>query len=170
MVDGVRGGRSTHGICYGALAWLVEDGRIGDVDVSGLATALIVRYDDDEPGSPWTIVLHVDDFANFGPRVGIAWNPDGKGRTAVRAGYGIFVESPGVGFVENNVFANPPFVGTTTINGGPFDSLVGMIQEPPNAKGRVRVLVNLLNQQTRVEIPTRFIDAGWVTSPPVLAN
>ena len=60
MVDGVRGGRSTHGICYGALAWLVEDGRIGDVDVSGLATALIVRYDDDEPGSPWTIVLHVD--------------------------------------------------------------------------------------------------------------
>ena len=34
--------------------------RIGDVDVSGLATALIVRYDDDEPGSPWTIVLHVD--------------------------------------------------------------------------------------------------------------
>jgi hypothetical protein len=60
MVDGVRGGRSTHGICYGALAWLVEEGRIGDVDVSGLATALIVRYDDDEPGSPWTIVLHVD--------------------------------------------------------------------------------------------------------------
>jgi len=60
MVDGVRGGRSTHGICYGALAWLVEAGRIGDVDVSGLATALIVRYDDDEPGSPWTIVLHVD--------------------------------------------------------------------------------------------------------------
>jgi hypothetical protein len=60
MVDGVRGGRSTHGICYGALAWLVEDGRIGDIDVSGLATALIVRYDDDEPGSPWTIVLHVD--------------------------------------------------------------------------------------------------------------
>jgi hypothetical protein len=60
MVDGIQGGRSTHGICFGALAWLVEDGRVGDVDVSGLAVALVVRYDDDEPGSPWTIVLHVD--------------------------------------------------------------------------------------------------------------
>jgi hypothetical protein len=29
--------------------------------VSGLATALVIRYDDDEPGSPWTIVLHVDE-------------------------------------------------------------------------------------------------------------
>jgi uncharacterized protein DUF1326 len=54
MVDGVRGGRSTHGICFGALAWLVEDGHVGEVDVSGLAAVLVVRYDDDEPGSPWT--------------------------------------------------------------------------------------------------------------------
>jgi hypothetical protein len=60
MVDGVPGGRSTHGICFGTLAWLVEDGRVGDVDVDGLGVALVVRYDDDEPGSPWTIVLHVD--------------------------------------------------------------------------------------------------------------
>jgi hypothetical protein len=60
MVDGIRGGRSTHGICYGVLAWLIEDGNVGGVDVTGLASALAVRYDDDEPGSPWTIVLHVD--------------------------------------------------------------------------------------------------------------
>lgn len=50
------------------------------------------------------------------------------------------------------------------INGGPFDSLLGMIQAPPNAKGRVRVLINILNQQTRVEIPTRYIDAAWIAS------
>ena len=60
MSDGLPGGRSTHGICYGALAWLVEDGQVGGVDVSGLKIALVVRYDDDELGSPWTIVLHVD--------------------------------------------------------------------------------------------------------------
>jgi hypothetical protein len=60
MVDGVKGGRSTHGICMGALAWLVE-GRVGDLDVSGLAAVLVVRYDDDEDGSPWTIVLHMHD-------------------------------------------------------------------------------------------------------------
>lgn len=60
MVDGVPGGRSTHGVCVGTLAWLVENGRVGDVDVTGLAVVLVIRYDDDEPGSPWTIVLHVD--------------------------------------------------------------------------------------------------------------
>jgi hypothetical protein len=60
MSDGIPGGRSTHGICFGALAWLVEDGHVGDLDVSGLKAVLTVRYDDDELGSPWTIVLYVD--------------------------------------------------------------------------------------------------------------
>ena len=63
MVGGVKGGRSTFGICFGVLSWAIEEGRVGDVDVSGLATALVVRYDDDEPGSPWSIVLHDEPFA-----------------------------------------------------------------------------------------------------------
>ncbi len=61
MVGGVMGGRSTYGICYGALSWRIEEGAVGEVDVAGLCVALVVRYDDDEPGSPWSIVLHVDD-------------------------------------------------------------------------------------------------------------
>jgi Protein of unknown function (DUF1326) len=60
MVDGVPGGRSTYGICYGALSWKIEAGRAGDVDLSGLCAALVCRYDDDEPGSPWSVRLHVD--------------------------------------------------------------------------------------------------------------
>jgi uncharacterized protein DUF1326 len=60
MVGGVPGGRSTYGICFGLLTWRIDDGHIGDVDVSGLAVALVCRYDDDEPGSPWTVTLHVD--------------------------------------------------------------------------------------------------------------
>ena len=60
MIGGVPGGRSTYGICYGVLSWLIRDGSGGEVDVSGLAAVLVSRYDDDEPGSPWTIVLHVD--------------------------------------------------------------------------------------------------------------
>ena len=67
-----QGGRSTHGICFGALAWLVEEGRVGDIDVSGLAVVLVVRYDDDEPGSPWTIVLHVDAAGDDGQRAALA--------------------------------------------------------------------------------------------------
>jgi hypothetical protein len=60
MIGGVPGGRSTYGICYGVLSWRIDEGVVGDIDVSGLAAALIVSYDDDEEGSPWTILLHVD--------------------------------------------------------------------------------------------------------------
>jgi hypothetical protein len=72
MVDGAPGGRSTHGVCFGTLAWRVEDGRVGDVDVTGLGAVLVVRYDDDEPGSPWTIVLHVDASGDEGQRSALA--------------------------------------------------------------------------------------------------
>jgi hypothetical protein len=72
MSDGIPGGRSTHGICEGALAWLVEDGHVGDVDVSGLKAVLVVRYDDDEQGSPWSIVLHVDADGNEEQREALA--------------------------------------------------------------------------------------------------
>jgi hypothetical protein len=61
MVSGVKGGRSTFGICFGVLSWLVEDGHAGDIDLSGLAAAFVIRYDDDEPGSPWSFVVHVDE-------------------------------------------------------------------------------------------------------------
>jgi transcriptional antiterminator RfaH len=49
-----------------------------------------------------------------------------------------------------------------SIDGGPFDGLVGIIQEPPNAKGRVKVLLQLLNRPTKVEIPVQCIKASWV--------
>lgn len=61
MVGGIKGGRSTYGVCFGVLSWLVEEGHAGEVDLSGLAAAFIVRYDDDEPGSPWSFVVHVDE-------------------------------------------------------------------------------------------------------------
>ena len=51
---------------------------------------------------------------------------------------------------------------TVSIAGGPFDGLVGIIQEPPNAKGRLKVLLQLLNRQTNVDIPVQSIKAGWV--------
>jgi hypothetical protein len=63
-IAGVPGGRSTHGICLGVLSWFVEVGHADDVDLSETAVAIVCRYDDDEPGSPWTISLHLDDRAS----------------------------------------------------------------------------------------------------------
>jgi hypothetical protein len=59
-IDGVAGGRSTHGVCVGVLSWLIENGAADGVDLSGLPVAIASRYSDDEPGSPWTWILYLD--------------------------------------------------------------------------------------------------------------
>ena len=59
-VDGVPGGRSTHGVCMGVLTWLIETGEAEGTDLAGLPVALACRYDDDEPGSPWTWLLYLE--------------------------------------------------------------------------------------------------------------
>jgi hypothetical protein len=60
-INGVFGGRSTHGICLGALSWQILDGQADGTNLSGLGVALATRYSDDEEGSPWTWILYVDD-------------------------------------------------------------------------------------------------------------
>ena len=60
-IDGRAGGRSTYGLCLGALSWLIEEGRSGDIDLAGLKVAIASRYSDDEAGSPWSIVLYLDE-------------------------------------------------------------------------------------------------------------
>jgi hypothetical protein len=62
-IDGVPGGRSTYGECLGVLSWVIEDGRADGVSLDGLNVALATRYHDDEPGSPWTFVMYVDERA-----------------------------------------------------------------------------------------------------------
>jgi hypothetical protein len=57
------GGRSTYGICDFALSWRVVDGSAGATDLSGLEVVLVGSYSDDEPDSPWRVVLYVDERA-----------------------------------------------------------------------------------------------------------
>src|SRR4051812_6057400 len=61
MSGGLPGGRSTYGECFGLLSWRIADGSFERIDLSGLNMALACRYHDDEPGSPWTLVLYVDE-------------------------------------------------------------------------------------------------------------
>jgi transcriptional antiterminator RfaH len=49
------------------------------------------------------------------------------------------------------------------ITHGPFDGLIGIIQRPPNAKGRVKVLMQLLNRPPmKVDVPVQFVRTAWV--------
>lgn len=59
-IDGVGGGRSTHGVCMGVLSWLIEEGAVDEIDLSGMPVVLASCYSDDEPGSPWTWILYLD--------------------------------------------------------------------------------------------------------------
>jgi hypothetical protein len=61
MIGGVPGGRSTYGECFGLLSWHIDQGAAGTLDLAGLNVALACRYHDDEPGSPWSLFLYVDE-------------------------------------------------------------------------------------------------------------
>ena len=71
-IDGVAGGRSTHGVCLGVLSWLIEQGDADGVDLGGLAVAIASRYSDDEPGSPWTWILYLDGRADEAQQAALA--------------------------------------------------------------------------------------------------
>ena len=59
-IDGIAGGRSTHGVCFGALSWRIDEGTVDVLDLGGTGAVMTYTYEDDEPGSPWKLVLHVD--------------------------------------------------------------------------------------------------------------
>jgi len=82
--------------------------------------AIIVGGQTGAHGSPYGTAIAPQFHSGYQPRLGFSFDPWNNGKTALRGGYGIFVESPGVGFLENNEFINPPFVGNTTISGAPF--------------------------------------------------
>jgi len=53
--------------------------------------------------------IYNPDHNNFAPRVGLAWDLHGNGRTVLRAGYGLFYETI-IGNIPGNVMLNPPFL------------------------------------------------------------
>jgi hypothetical protein len=60
-IGGRAGGRSTHGICMGALSWNISSGHADGIELADLGVVLASRYSDDEPGSPWSYLLYVDE-------------------------------------------------------------------------------------------------------------
>lgn len=58
----------------------------------------------------------------FAPRLGIAWDPTGSGKWAIRAGTGLFYGRSDVAAISN-ISGNPPFSAVVTFwDGRPFDT------------------------------------------------
>lgn len=62
--NGAPGGRSTYGICQFVLSWRILEGKGADVDLSNVLVSMIGFYDNDEAGSPWSIILYIDEGAS----------------------------------------------------------------------------------------------------------
>ena len=77
-VGGRPGGRSTFGICFGVLSWRIDEGHVGAIPLTGLNAALVIRYDDDEPGSPWRFNVHIDERGDDEQRDALAAVLTGK--------------------------------------------------------------------------------------------
>jgi hypothetical protein len=66
--------------------------------------------------SPYGSKVANDVWHNFAPRLGMTWDPFGTGKTAVKAGYGLYYDATLFGTYEQNIFTNPPLIQTVTIS------------------------------------------------------
>ncbi|MBZ5625815.1 MAG: carboxypeptidase regulatory-like domain-containing protein, partial [Acidobacteriia bacterium] len=105
----------------------INDGHIGHIDpnafLEGRHTTVYknapngIFYPGD-PGFPSRAGVH-SHLSQFAPRVAVAWDPKGDGRTSIRASYGIFYDLLPAQTHLNTIAANP-WVGRTTVTGVNF--------------------------------------------------
>ncbi|HEV3513093.1 MAG TPA: carboxypeptidase regulatory-like domain-containing protein [Candidatus Sulfotelmatobacter sp.] len=84
-----------------------------------------------DPGVPNGLTQNY--FKQFAPRFGLSWSPGwknetwsrltgGPGRSSVRAGWGMFYDSLEELMFGENLTAQPPFGGSTSVNNGVFNT------------------------------------------------
>jgi hypothetical protein len=80
--------------------------------------ALLSNSTLDFAGSGTGRSLYGADHNNFGPNIGLAWDPTGRGRTAIRAGYSInFVSDENIAAAASNAGNNAGLAQTVTGSG-----------------------------------------------------
>lgn len=121
--------------------------------------------------SPFGNHINRDKNTNFGPRIGFAYNPDGRGITSIRGGFGVFYDRLLNGIWEQNAFQDPPLLQTTTITNTHFDAPSGsnVVSYGPNgltATGTPTFRVpNYSNYNFSIQrqlLPTTVVELSYV--------
>ena len=89
-------------------------------EINGKA-ARLVNLADPQPtvGNP---LYQNPTLRNFAPRIGVAWDPSGRGTTAVRAGFGVFDITPLPNIFNSRLTRSSPFFEQGLLNNPPASS------------------------------------------------
>ena len=130
------------GLRYEAVTVPTEvDGKISNLRRVSDATLTI--------GDPW----HDNaSLKNFAPRLGLAWDPFGSGKTSVRAGFGIFHDQilPKYYFFSGSL--NPPFTTRTSIVNPPFPNVIANF----DANAYIRAQLQTVNYDLKTPYIMQF--------------
>jgi hypothetical protein len=85
--------------------------------------------------SPWGKYIIDAGSGNFAPRFGLAWDPFGRGRTAIRTGYGIYHEQVLNGTYLQHIGTNPPYQETVTGTATRLDNPAAAISASATPQG-----------------------------------